>query len=227
MKSVILIFSFTLFIFFAGPVFAQGHADHHPEREMEKQTERSSCTMMQGEKSQHQMHEGMKGSDHQHMMDGMMEHRMMSRHDETMRVMHTVQHLPFLLDRLDLTDSQVEQIEKLRNDFRKHKANLEAAIEKNRIDLDRMINEKTSVPRVRSGMKAVSDVGVELRISTYKTAQEMLDVLNSEQKELYEALSMREQCPMHNDAMHGMMSMRHGMDDMECMMMSSNHEDHH
>ncbi len=233
MKSAISLFSFIFVLFLANPIFAQGHAEHHPEEE--KRTgmmgkNGSCCAMISEKETKHSRHGDMGKMNHNHMMQGMMQHRMMGTHDEIRQSMHTVQHLPFLGEQLDLTESQIEQLKKMRTDFRTHKANLDAAIKKNHIDLERLIDENESVSRVRAGMKAVSDVQVELNISAYETANQMLDVLTNDQKQQYASMSMQEQCPMHSGGMHGMMSIHHQeADEMECMMMASEseHRDHH
>ncbi len=215
MKSLIAVFSIVLVAFFTAPAAAQ-QSDHHPDQGQAMQAGTTAGMMSGKGMMEGGMMSGMMGGQAtkgkcpmcgKMMKGGMMGGRgMMSggmMGGEMHRFMRAIYHLPELKAKLDLSDDQVSQLKELQTAFLKSKADWKANIEKKRIDLDNQLDNKAAASEVRKTLQAISGIKVDLKVAGYETAQKMISILTSEQKELWENFCCMGGQQMHKGMMKG------------------------
>jgi len=189
MKTFNGIFSIIFIALFIVSAGAQDDGAHHPDQGEAVQLDTSTGMGM--------MHGKMMKS--KGMCGGMMKGGMMNMMgDKGMMIMHpffhTIHHLSDMKDELNLTDKQIEQLKNISNEFQKRNADWKAAIEKKQIDLKLQFDNNASVKEVKKYFQAISETKLEIQISAYESAQKMLSVLNTKQKEKWQSTSAGEMC---------------------------------
>lgn len=153
---------------------------------------------------------GMQGKDKK----GSMQKGMMMMHkgkDMMSKYKHIVYHLPKMKNKLGLSDEQVARLKKIKINFLKSQIDREAEIKKKELDLRELLDSEASVSDVRKVLKSIYDVKLDMKVSLYQTAKEMLSVLTKEQREKLKNMQMK---MMQGMMMRGMMQgggmMMHG-----------------
>jgi len=168
MKTFNGIFSIIFIALFIVSAGAQDDGAHHPDQGEAVQLDTSTGMGM--------MHGKMMKS--KGMCGGMMKGGMMNMMgDKGMMIMH-----PFF------------QLKNISNEFQKRNADWKAAIEKKQIDLKLQFDNNASVKEVKKYFQAISETKLEIQISAYESAQKMLSVLNTKQKEKWQSTSAGEMC---------------------------------
>lgn len=204
MRTTITLASILLLALFAAPVMAQQDQAIRSETtgQMDDTRMMGGGNMMQGEmqrgakmgRGMGMMMHGGKGSGgtcricgmqggmkHGGMMrGGMMGHGRMGC--EMHRFMKVIYHLPVLKEQLELSQDQSSSLKKLQTTFLKNKADWRAEMEKARIDLDNKLESEADARDIRSILESMAKVKVDMKVSGYETAQEMMAVLKPEQK---------------------------------------------
>lgn len=184
----------TVFIFTANAQ-TSSHAAHHPQQSQATEADTSQGVgmmpgggMMSGMMGNQGMMQGNMMANMMRMMhgEGMMEH-----HGPMQHVMHLVYHLPEMKSKLELTGDQTTQLKSIQANFLKEKADWDAKIEKQEIDLGLQLDKKAPAAEVQKSLKSIYDVKLDMKVASYKTAQKMRDVLSPEQQQKLENV-----CPM-------------------------------
>lgn len=205
MKSLIALFSLMLIIFFMVPASAQ-HSAHHPGEGQAVQSDTTAGMMQGGMRSGMMGQEGigcpmcnqkMKGSKmggSGMMQGGIMGNMMKGMHGDGMGMMGSglpimkkhkrlINKLPRMKTALSLEDNQVEKLQQMQNGFQKSQIDMKALLAKNKIDLNAAIDKDAPASDIRSALKEMADIKINMAVQTYETANNMKKVLNAEQIE--------------------------------------------
>jgi hypothetical protein len=168
---------------------AQDHEAHHPDQDKAVQSDNnsSSGTSKSGIVGKQDWCVNEKQVDMMKMMD---DNRMMVLHP----IFHTIYHLSDMKDELNLSDKQIDRLLNIKTDFQKRDANWQSLIEKNQIDLEFKVGNNASVEDVKKYFQAISVTKIELQSFAYESAQKMLSVLDTKQKEKWQRLSADKSC---------------------------------
>lgn len=187
MKSTKYLLTLIFAVLLILPVNAQ-MKDHHPDTT-------SSSQMNEGGMMKNMMGKGMM----QNMMQGGMMGNMMPCEMCTMKqnmpmqkYMKLIQKLPMMTQQLSLTDSQSEELAKMKTGFMKKKIDYQADIDKKKIDLENLLDNNASSNEIRNAMLNIASTKIDMNISAYETANKMKNVLNDQQKQTLKNMQMNQ-----------------------------------
>ncbi|MFP3983410.1 MAG: Spy/CpxP family protein refolding chaperone [Desulfurivibrionaceae bacterium] len=124
-----------------------------------------------GKKQNCMKHDGM-GSMHQ----GMMAAKSMKKS------MMIVKMLPGMQEHLSLSQEQTNKLLDLQTSFKKQKVDYKAELTKETTKLQSLLDDEAPVDKVKSQLKACSDLKINMHSAAYETGKKMKDVLTDEQK---------------------------------------------
>ena len=97
--------------------------------------------------------------------------------------------------KLDLSDQQKAKLVTLRADFLKRKADLQAELQKAKIDLDLLLGKNAPPAKVRQLLEKYYSSKVALQVDAYKTAQQIRSLLTPQQRKVFDASLKAGPCP--------------------------------
>jgi hypothetical protein len=194
MKSVFVIITAIIIAMFVFSTNAQDHAAHHPDEGATVQTDTSGGMdmmedIMQGEMMTQQgmrcpmCGKMMKGGIMGNMKNMMHGQGMMKHRNPTHRFMHLVYHLPDMKTKLGLSEEQIVLLRNMQADFLKQKVDWEASIQKKEIDLNLLLDKNATPGDVGKILESIYDVKLQMKVSSYETAQKMRAILSADQEE--------------------------------------------
>ena len=150
--------------------------------------------MMMGPGGQMGMMSGMRGK-----MMGMMGSGMGMMGGMMMEPLHSylraLAHSSGWMAKLDLSDQQKTKLVTLRADFLKRKADLQAELQKAKIDLDLLLGKNAPPAKVKQLLEKYYSSKVALQVDAYKTAQQIRSLLTPQQRKVFDASLKAGPCP--------------------------------
>lgn len=221
MKKLALIFTA---VFFIGSltVNAQMNQGQNQQNDQQQSMMMQNRGMMQKGMMQGGM---MKGDMMQNMMgNGMcpMCAQMMNQKMPMKKYMMMVNKLPNMQQQLSLTDDQVNQMIDLQTEFKKQQVDHQAALTKNQMKMEKMLENHASASEVRKQMQQCADAKINIKVAAYETVGKMKALLNGDQKEQMKNMMMQGGMMMDSGGMMnkgGMMNQPQQQDE--------DHEEHH
>ncbi|MEJ2048798.1 MAG: Spy/CpxP family protein refolding chaperone [Calditrichota bacterium] len=206
MKLTIALFSLMLSVFIIISVSAQGQTGQHHQM-MQQQTPNDSTfgygMMGYGNMYPGMMGYGMMGSGglgygmmgygmmgYGGMGYGMMGYGMMGGTAALYEVMITINELPDLKSSLDLTEPEIDQLNKLQSDYLKQRIDWNADIQKQMVELNQAVKKQTATAQVKKMLQTIADIQVTMYSGAYDTYQKMLAILTPGQKKQLDSLDL-------------------------------------
>lgn len=143
--------------------------------------------MGQGMMGQGMMGRGMMGQGRM----GRMNHGMMGSQMPMQRYMRMVNLMPFMGQKLSLTDEQVSQLIDMRTAFKKQQVDFMADLAKQRMKMQDLVKNEASTAQLKEQLQTCSDIRINLQVAAYETFNKMKGVLNDNQKEQLQGMMMR------------------------------------
>lgn len=118
--------------------------------------------------------------------------------------MMMVKMLPDMQEQLSLSQEQMVKLIDLRTGFKKQQVDYKAELTKEAMKLQSLLDDEAPADKVKSQLKACSDLKVDMHAAAYETGKKMKDVLTDEQKEDMEDM-IKQQCDtmMQGGKKHG------------------------
>lgn len=182
MKRISIILS-TIFLLAGISTNAQMHGDTHHNMQQNSSHMNNDHRNMQ---SGHMMGQGMipfmmgGNMNTMHVMRGP---GMMNRHDSGMMPYGMLNHLPMLMEKLDLSSDQVTRLKETKEAFMDETANLNNKINKERQRLAELVSNDASTEQYRSQLMSYYQSVIDLQESAYETSNEMKKVLTEKQRQ--------------------------------------------
>lgn len=126
---------------------------------------------------------GMEGMNEGMMSEGRMGGQGMMMQNMPMRKhMMMIKMLPNMQDKLSLTNDQVNELIDMKASFEKEQADFKAEMSRKHMKLNDLLKDEAPAGEVESQLKQCADSRVEMHVAAYKTAQQMKEVLDEEQR---------------------------------------------
>ena len=214
MKLTIAMFSLMLSVFIVVSVSAQGQMGQH--QHMIQQQALNDSTFGYGMMGYGNMYPGMMGYGMMGYGDmgygmigfggtgyGMMGYGMMGGTAALYEVMLTINELPDLKSSLNLTEPEIDQLNKLQSDYLKQRIDWNADIQKQMVELNQAVKKQAATAQVKRMLQAIADIQVSIYSGAYDTYQKMLVILTPEQKKQLDSLDLSYRWQRGNRS-HGM-----------------------
>ncbi|MFO8001592.1 MAG: Spy/CpxP family protein refolding chaperone [Marinilabilia sp.] len=157
---------------------AQGNKPDKAQKSGEQKEE-----MMQNkDRGMEGMNEGMMSEGRMGGQGGMMMQNMMMQNMPMRKHMMMIKMLPNMQDKLSLTNDQVNELIDMKASFEKEQADFKAEMSRKHMKLNDLLKDEAPAGEVESQLKQCADSRVEMHVAAYKTAQQMKEVLDEEQR---------------------------------------------
>ncbi|MFP4529515.1 MAG: Spy/CpxP family protein refolding chaperone [Candidatus Kapaibacterium sp.] len=115
--------------------------------------------------------------------DGMGQCGMMMGHNMMSRSMKMLNSLPYMEDKLDLTEQQTDKLIDIQTEFKKRQIDHKASMKKCGMKMRNLMKNNASAEDVKAQMESCSNIMVNMGTEMYRTMQSMRSVLTADQRE--------------------------------------------